>query len=60
MYGEASEIAVTCNKAKPIKLLRVQQVHRVDDQRAICCILARCIGELLNRLYCESLQYLLL
>src|ERR1700730_502905 len=44
------QVAITGNEAKSPQFPRVQQIHRVDDERAVTGIFADCITELLDRL----------
>src|SRR5665811_2140021 len=48
--GELGEVAVGGNQAETVQVPGVEEVHRVDDQRAIGGVLAGGVGELLQRL----------
>lgn len=57
-HRESGEITVTGYQAETIESSRVQQVHRIDNQRAVRGIFPGRISKLLNRLDCVSLQHL--
>src|SRR5205807_7857775 len=48
--GKACKVAITRNEAKAPQFPRVQQIHCVDDERAVTGILTDCITELLDGL----------
>ena len=50
--GQACKVAVARDDAEAIELLRIQQIHRINDQRAVGGIFPDGISELLNRLDC--------
>ncbi|MNN05854.1 hypothetical protein D3C81_1186270 [compost metagenome] len=48
--GQPREVAVTGDDAEPVEAARVEQVHCVDDHRAVRGVLAHGVAELLDRL----------
>jgi len=48
--GQACKVAVARDDAEAIELLRIQQIHRINDQRAVGGIFPDGISKLLNRL----------
>ena len=57
-HRKSGEIAVAGDQAKSVEFTRVQQIHRINNQRAVGCILTGGIGKLLNRFDGVFLQYL--
>jgi len=49
-HGKPYEVAVAGNQAEPVKMLRVQQVHGVDNHGRVRRVLALSIGKLLHGL----------
>src|SRR5260370_1304550 len=47
--GEAGKIAVRRNETKSVEPAAMQQVHCIDDQRDVGCILSGRVGKLLLR-----------
>jgi hypothetical protein len=58
-HGQPGEVAIARDEAEAVKALGVQEVHRVDDQRAVRRVLARGVRELLDWLDSVALQHLL-
>ncbi|MNZ89696.1 hypothetical protein D3C78_1086310 [compost metagenome] len=57
--GQAGEVAVAGDQAEAVETAGVEQVHGVDDQRAVGGVLAAGVGELLHRLDRVVQQHLL-
>ncbi|MNQ46790.1 hypothetical protein D3C85_606160 [compost metagenome] len=57
--GQAGEVAVAGDQAEAVEAPGVEQVHGVDDQRAVGGVLAPGVGELLDRLDGVVEQHLL-
>jgi len=48
--GQAGEITVAGDQAEPLEATGIEQVHRIDDHRAVGGVLAHGVAELLHRL----------
>ena len=54
--GETRKVTITGDQAEAIETPRVQQIHRIDDHRAVCRVLPARVGELLHRLDRELVE----